>query len=161
MLLFSFCLRIQSHWEFLYLPVFVGITLLEHRASFSNIKHFEENEKRHLECAFCWSCLSFLSTAWEMKIKNASEHKCSPYVLAAAAIFSRMRAWGWRELPSNKTAVYKSGRGTSGRVCGDSGTWGRETRDLRTSCMGHGDPGTSNTGTQGTWDVNKYCKSRR
>ena len=40
--------------EFLCLPVFVsGITLLEHRASFSNIKYFEENEKRHLECAFC------------------------------------------------------------------------------------------------------------
>ena len=42
-----------SHTEFLYLPVFVSITLLEHRASFSNIKHFEENEKRRLGCAFC------------------------------------------------------------------------------------------------------------
>ena len=46
MLFYSFCLRIQSHWEFLYLPVFVGITLLEHRASFSNIKQFEENQPR-------------------------------------------------------------------------------------------------------------------
>ena len=46
------------------------------------------------------------------------------------------------------------------------GTWGRETRDLRTSSMGRGDvwdgdAGTSNTGTQGTRDVNDYCKSRR
>ena len=46
------------------------------------------------------------------------------------------------------------------------GTWGRETRDLRTSSMGRGDvwdgdAGTSNTGTQGTRDVNNYCKSRR
>ena len=55
-------------------------------------------------------------------------------------------------------AVYKSGTGTSGRVCGDSGTWGRETRDLRTSSMGRGDAGTSNTGTQGTRDVNKKSK---
>ena len=42
------------------------------------------------------------------------------------------------------------------------GTWGRETRDLRTSSMGRGDvwdgdAGTSNTGTQGTQDVNDYC----
>ena len=64
--------------------------------------------------------------------------------------------------------MYKSGTGTSGRVCGDLGleTWGRETRDLRTSSMGRedewdGDAGTSNTGTQGTRDVNDYCKSRR
>ena len=46
------------------------------------------------------------------------------------------------------------------------GTWGRETRDLRTSSMGRGDvwdgdAGTSNTGTQGTRDVNDYRKSRR
>ena len=59
----SVCLSIQSHWEFLYLPVFVSIILLEHRASFSNIKHL----KRHLECAFCWSCLSFLSPTWEIR----------------------------------------------------------------------------------------------
>ena len=46
------------------------------------------------------------------------------------------------------------------------GTWGRETGDLRISSMGRGDvwdgdAGTSKTGTQGTWDVNNYCKSRR
>ena len=46
------------------------------------------------------------------------------------------------------------------------GTWGREMRDLKTSSMGRGDvwdgdAGTSKTGTQGTWDVNNYCKSRR
>ena len=46
------------------------------------------------------------------------------------------------------------------------GTWGRETRDLRTSSTGRGDvwdgdAGTSKTGTQGTRDVNGYCKSRR
>ena len=69
-LFLSVCLSIQSHWEFLYLPVFVSIILLEHRASFSNIKHFEENEKRHLECAFCWSCLNFLSTTLEKKQTN-------------------------------------------------------------------------------------------
>ena len=58
-------------------------------------------------------------------------------------------------------------------VCGDlglgdarQGTWGRETRDLRTSSMGRGDVwdgdvGTSKTGTQGTRDVNDYHKSRR
>ena len=39
------------------------------------------------------------------------------------------------------------------------GTWGREMTDLRTSSMGRGDvwdgdAGTSNTGTQGTRDVN-------
>ena len=45
-------------------------------------------------------------------------------------------------------AVYKSGTGTRGRGQGDGdigtrvwglGTWGRETRDLRTSSMGRGD----------------------
>ena len=41
------------------------------------------------------------------------------------------------------------------------GTWGRETRDLRTSRMGRedvwdGDAGASNTGTR---DVNNYRKS--
>ena len=51
------------------------------------------------------------------------------------------------------------------------GTWGHETRDLRTSSLGHedvwdedvwdGDARTSNTGTQGTADVNDYRKSRR
>ena len=46
------------------------------------------------------------------------------------------------------------------------GTWGRETRDLGTSSIGHGDvwdgdEETSNTGTQGTRDVNNYCKSRK
>ena len=45
------------------------------------------------------------------------------------------------------------------------GTRGRETRDLRTSSMERGDvwdgdAGTSNTGTQGTQDVNDSCKSR-
>ena len=43
------------------------------------------------------------------------------------------------------------------------GTWGRATRDLRTSSMGRGDvwdgdAGTSNTGTR---DVNNDCRSRR
>ena len=39
------------------------------------------------------------------------------------------------------TAVYKSGTGTRGRGHRDAcvGTWGRETRDLRTSSMGRGD----------------------
>ena len=46
------------------------------------------------------------------------------------------------------------------------GTWGHEMKDLRTSSLGRGDvwdgdAGTSNTGTQGTRDVNNYCKSRR
>ena len=54
------------------------------------------------------------------------------------------------------------GTGTSGRVCGDLGlgTWGRETRDLRTSSMGRGevwdgDAGTSNTGRwgRGMWII--------
>ena len=67
-------------------------------------------------------------------------------------------------------AGYKSGTGTRGRGQQDAcvGTWDlrRETRDLRTSSMGRedvwdGDAGTSNTGTQGTWDVNDYRKSRR
>ena len=63
----SVCLPIQSQWEFLHLPVFVSITLLQHRALFSNIKDLEKNEKRQLECAFCWSCLSFLSPTWEIR----------------------------------------------------------------------------------------------
>ena len=45
------------------------------------------------------------------------------------------------------------------------GTWGRETRDLRTSSMGRGDvwdgdSGTSKTGTQGTRDVKTFIHSR-
>ena len=68
-------------------------------------------------------------------------------------------------------AVYKSGTGTRGRGHRDAcvETWDlgtRDVRDLRTSTMGRGDvwdgdAGTSNTGTQGTRDVNDYCKSRR
>ena len=59
--------------------------------------------------------------------------------------------------------MYKSG---TGQGDGDIGTWGHETKDLRTSSLGcpdvrDGDAGTSNTGTQGTRDVNNYCKSRR
>ena len=44
------------------------------------------------------------------KIKNASEHKSSPQVLAAGAIFrfSRMRAWGRGALPMNKMAFWLS-----------------------------------------------------
>ena len=67
---------------------------------------------------------------------------------------------------TNERAVYKSGTrkrdgGIRTRVWG-LGTWGRETRDLRTSSMGRGDvwdgdAGTSNTGTQETQDVNDYC----
>ena len=46
------------------------------------------------------------------------------------------------------------------------GTWGRETRDLRTSSMGRRDvwdreAEMSKTGTQVTPDVNDYCKRRR
>ena len=52
--------------------------------------------------------------------------------------------------------MYKSG---TGQGDGDIGTWGHETKDLRTSSLGRpdvrdGDAGTSNTGTQGTRDVN-------
>ena len=59
--------------------------------------------------------------------------------------------------------MYKSG---TGQGDGDIGTWGHEMKDLRTSSLGRpevrdGDTGTSNTGTQGTRDVNNYCKSRR
>ena len=130
----SVYLRIQSCWEFLYLPVFVSVTLLEHWASFSNIKHFEENEKRHLECAFCWSCLNFLSTTLE---KKQTKGLCIKVGRAQGDGGIRTRVWGL-------------------------GTWGRETRDLRTSSMGRGDvwdgdAGTSYTGTQGTQDVNGYC----
>ena len=59
----------------------------------------------------------------------------------------------------------KVGRGQGDRDIGTRvwglGTWGRETRDLGTSSMGRGDAGTSKTWTQGTRDVNDYCKSRR
>ena len=46
------------------------------------------------------------------------------------------------------------------------GTWGRETRDLRTSSMGRGDVWDGDVGRQiqrrgGLGDVNEYCKSRR
>ena len=64
--------------------------------------------------------------------------------------------------------MYKSETGTRGRGHRDAcvGTWGRETRELRTSCMERGDvwdgdAGTSKTGTQGTGDVNDYRKSPR
>ena len=62
--------------------------------------------------------------------------------------------------------MYKSGTGTRGQGHRDAcmGTWDLGTRDV--SSMGRGDvwdgdAGTSNTGTQGTRDVNNYCKSRR
>ena len=53
--------------------------------------------------------------------------------------------------------MYKSGTGTSGRVCGDLGLG-----DARRGTLEHQvwDAGTSNTGTQGTRDVNNYCKDR-
>ena len=41
------------------------------------------------------------------------------------------------------------------------GTWGRDTRNLRTSSMGRGDVWDGETGTQRTQDVNDYRKSRR
>ena len=55
-------------------------------------------------------------------------------------------------------AVYKSGTGTRGRVCGDLGLG-----DARRGTSGHQvwDAGTSNTGTQRTRVVNDYRKSRR
>ena len=62
------------------------------------------------------------------------------------------------------------GRGQGDRDIGTRvwghGTWGGETRDLRTSTMGRGDvwdgdAGTSKTGMQGTRDVNEFHKSRR
>ena len=66
--------------------------------------------------------------------------------------------------------MYKSGHGHGDSCVGTwdlgLGTWGRETRDLRTPSMGcrgmwDGDKATSNTGIQGTRDVNDYHKSRR
>ena len=79
-----------------------------------------------------------------------------------------------KQLQANQLALtrlcIKVGRGQGDgdfgtRVWG-LGTYGRETRDLRTSSVGRGDvwdgdAGTSNTGTQRTRDVNNYCKSRR
>ena len=66
--------------------------------------------------------------------------------------------------------MYKNGTGQGERGHRDAcvGTWDlgtRDVRDLRTSSMGRGDvwdgdAGSSNTGTQGTRDVNNYCKSR-
>ena len=58
------------------------------------------------------------------------------------------------------------GNGDIGTCEWGLGTWGRETRDFRTSSMGHrdvwdGGAGMSKTGTQGTWDVNDYRNSRR
>ena len=58
------------------------------------------------------------------------------------------------------------GAGDIGTRVWGLGTWGRDTRNLRTSSMGRGDvwdgeTGTSKTGTQGTRDVNDYRKSRR
>ena len=51
-----------------------------------------------------------LYTAKRKKIKTASEHKSSPQVPAAGAIFrfSRMRAWGRVALPMNKMASWLS-----------------------------------------------------
>ena len=66
-----------------------------------------------------------------------------------------------------KLAVYKSGTGTRGRGHKDAcvGTWDLGTQDgglgdARQRTWGHQvwDAGTSNTGTQGTRDVNDYRK---
>ena len=81
-------------------------------------------------------------------------------------IFSRLHRQSSRVRVEIYGLCIKVGRGQGDggirtRV-GGLGTWGRETRDLRTSSMGRGDvwdgdAGTSNTGTQGTQDVNDYC----
>ena len=67
-----------------------------------------------------------------------------------------------------RMAVYKSGTGTRGRGHRDAcvGTWDLGTRDeglgdVKYGTRGRGDAGTSKTRTQGTRDVNDYCKSRR
>ena len=74
--------------------------------------------------------------------------------------------------------MYKSGTGTRGRGHRDAcvGTWDLGTRDeglkdIKYGTRGRvgqgrgdvwdGDAGMSNTGMQGTRDVNDYCKSRR
>ena len=67
------------------------------------------------------------------KMNNSSEHKCSPYVLAAGAIFSRMRAWGRGALPINKMADWLGVLSRSGytQICVARGTvsWGSEDND--------------------------------
>ena len=79
-----------------------------------------------------------LYTAKRKKIKNASEHKSSPQVPAAGAIFrfSRMRAWGRVALPMNKMASWfsrlswVSHEGYT-QICVARGTvsWGSEDND--------------------------------
>ena len=73
------------------------------------------------------------------------------------------------KVPSLRLCI-KVGRGQGDGDIGTRvwglGTWGRDTRNLRTSSMGRedvwdGDTGTSKTGTQGTRHVNDYRKSRR
>ena len=68
--------------------------------------------------------------------------------------------------------MYKRGTGTRGQghrdVCGGDlglgdakrGTWGHQVRDVQWGRVGQG-RGTSNTGTQGTRNVNDYRKSRK
>ena len=58
-------------------------------------------------------------------------------------------------------AVYKSGTRTRGRGHRDAcvGTWDLGTRDEGLGDVKYGTK--SKTGTQGTRDVNDYCKSRR
>ena len=65
--------------------------------------------------------------------------------------------------PRFQGPVCKSGTGTLGRVCGELGTWGRDTRDLGTSRMGRGDVWDLHSGRQiqrrgGRGDVNNYCQ---
>ena len=76
-------------------------------------------------------------------------------------------------LEEEKRAVYKSGKGTRAQGHRDAcvgtwdlglgharrGTWGKSS--MGRGDVWDGDAGTSNTGTQGTRDVNHYCKSRR
>ena len=73
------------------------------------------------------------------------------------------------KVPSLRLCI-KVGRGQGDGDIGTRvwglGTWGRDTRNLRTSSVGRkdvwdGDTGTSKTGTQGTRHVNDYRKSRR
>ena len=56
------------------------------------------------------------------------EHKCSPYVLAAGAIFSRMRAWGRGALPINKMADWLSRSGNT-QICVARGIVSRGSKD--------------------------------
>ena len=55
------------------------------------------------------------------------------------------------------------GDGNIGTRVWGLGIWERETRDLRTSSMGHGDVWDGEAGTSNTWtrDVNNYRKSWR